>query len=42
MGFRDGTTTASHALFERYRAVTRDVRAAYLSVMGIGAGKKPL
>jgi glutamate-ammonia-ligase adenylyltransferase len=33
MGFRDGPTTASEALFERYRAVTRDVRAAYLSVV---------
>ena len=36
MGFRDGPTTASQrSLFERYRAVTRDVRAAYLSVLGI-------
>jgi glutamate-ammonia-ligase adenylyltransferase len=33
MGFRDGPLTASEGLFERYRAVTRDVRAAYLSVM---------
>lgn len=37
MGFRDGTTTASEALFERYRAVTRDVRAAYLSVLGVAS-----
>ena len=42
MGFRDGPTTASRSLFERYRAVTRDVRAAYLSVLGIGAPKDPL
>jgi glutamate-ammonia-ligase adenylyltransferase len=42
MGFRDGTTTASQALFERYRAVTRDVRAAYLAVLGIGNPKDPL
>jgi glutamate-ammonia-ligase adenylyltransferase len=42
MGFRDGPTTASHGLFERYRAVTRDVRAAYLSVLGIGTAKDPL
>jgi glutamate-ammonia-ligase adenylyltransferase len=42
MGFRDGTTTASRSLFERYRVVTRDVRAAYLSVLGIGAPKDPL
>jgi len=42
MGFRDGPTTASQSLFERYRAVTRDVRAAYLSVLGIGPGKDPL
>ena len=34
MGFRDGTRPASEALFERYRAVTRDVRAAYLAVLG--------
>jgi glutamate-ammonia-ligase adenylyltransferase len=33
MGFRDGTMTASKMLFERYRAVTRDVRAAYLSAL---------
>ena len=42
MGFRDGPTSASRSLFERYRAVTRDVRAAYLSVLGIGAPKDPL
>jgi len=42
MGFRDGPTTASQSLFERYRAVTRDVRAAYLSVLGIGSAKDPL
>jgi glutamate-ammonia-ligase adenylyltransferase len=35
MGFRDGVTTASEALFQRYSAVTRDIRAAYLSVMGV-------
>jgi glutamate-ammonia-ligase adenylyltransferase len=38
MGFRDGMNTpsgtASEALLERYRAVTRDVRAAYLAVLG--------
>ena len=36
-----GTGRGRHpgALFERYRAVTRDVRAAYLSVLGIGAPK---
>ena len=33
MGFRDGTQPASEALFERYRAITRDVRAAYLAVL---------
>jgi glutamate-ammonia-ligase adenylyltransferase len=38
MGFRDAPPmTASQTLFERYRAVTRDVRAAYLSVLGISA-----
>ena len=42
MGFRDGPTTASQRLFERYRAVTRDVRAAYLAVLGIGPAKDPL
>jgi glutamate-ammonia-ligase adenylyltransferase len=41
MGFRDGPS-ASDSLFERYRAVTSDVRAAYLSVLGIGAAKDPL
>lgn len=35
MGFRDGPhATATEALFAQYRAVTRDVRAAYLSVLG--------
>lgn len=38
MGLRDGQITASQALFERYRAVTTDVRAAYLSVLGVGVG----
>jgi glutamate-ammonia-ligase adenylyltransferase len=42
MGFRDGQSTASQSLFERYRAVTRDVRAAYLAVLGIGPAKDPL
>ena len=42
MGFRDGPITASEGLFARYRAVTKDVRAAYLSVLGIGAAKDPL
>ena len=41
MGFRDGANrpsgTASEALLERYRAVTRDVRAAYLTVLGLRA-----
>ncbi|MBS2013897.1 MAG: bifunctional [glutamate--ammonia ligase]-adenylyl-L-tyrosine phosphorylase/[glutamate--ammonia-ligase] adenylyltransferase [Deltaproteobacteria bacterium] len=35
MGFRDGQISASQALIERYRAVTADVRAAYLSVLGV-------
>lgn len=39
MDFRGGPTTASQGLYERYRAVTRDVRAAYLSVLGIGSAK---
>ena len=34
MGFRDGSAPASEALFERYRAVTSDVRTAYLAVLG--------
>jgi glutamate-ammonia-ligase adenylyltransferase len=42
MGFRDGRRTASEALFERYASVTADVRAAYLSVLGIAAPKDPL
>ena len=38
MGMRDGPWgTASEALLARYRAVTDDVRAAYLSVIGAGA-----
>ncbi len=41
MGFRDGANrpsgTAAEALLERYRAVTRDVRAAYLTVLGMAA-----
>ncbi len=41
MGFRDGagtpSGTAAEALLERYRAVTRDVRAAYLTVLGLRA-----
>jgi glutamate-ammonia-ligase adenylyltransferase len=36
MGFRDGPEgTASEALLTRYRAVTRDVRAAYVTVLGL-------
>lgn len=35
MGFRDGHVSASQALVDRYRAVTADVRAAYLSVLGV-------
>jgi glutamate-ammonia-ligase adenylyltransferase len=42
MGFRDGPSTASESLFQRYRAVTRDVRAAYLSVLGIGGVPEPV
>ena len=42
MGFRDGTVPASVGLFERYRAVTRDVRAAYLTVLGLPGAKDPL
>jgi glutamate-ammonia-ligase adenylyltransferase len=35
MGFRDEPArTAAEALFERYRAVTGDIRVAYLSVLG--------
>src|SRR5262249_30263969 len=45
MGFRDGANTpsgtAAEALLERYRAVTRDVRAAYLAVLGL-RGELPL
>ena len=37
MGFLDGgpSRSASEALLGRYRAVTRDIRAAYLAVLGI-------
>ena len=36
MGFRAGPQgTASEALLTRYRAVTRDVRAAYVTVLGL-------
>jgi hypothetical protein len=36
MGMRDGPRgTASEALVARYLEVTRDVRAAYLTVLGI-------
>lgn len=42
MGLREGTKAASQMLFERYRAVTRDVRTAYLTALGIGAGQSPL
>ncbi len=36
MGFRDGSNgTGARALVERYRAVTDDVRAAYLGVLGV-------
>jgi glutamate-ammonia-ligase adenylyltransferase len=44
MGFRAAErVTASEALLERYRAVTRDIRAAYLAVLGITrTAKDPL
>ncbi|HSO30983.1 MAG TPA: bifunctional [glutamate--ammonia ligase]-adenylyl-L-tyrosine phosphorylase/[glutamate--ammonia-ligase] adenylyltransferase, partial [Labilithrix sp.] len=42
MGFRDGAAPASEGLFGRYRAVTRDVRSAYLTVLGIPGAKDPL
>jgi glutamate-ammonia-ligase adenylyltransferase len=38
MGFRDDSATsrtASEALLDRYREVTRDVRVAYLTVLGV-------
>jgi hypothetical protein len=36
MGMRDGPRgTAESALFARYVAVTREVRAAYLAVLGL-------
>ena len=39
MGMRDGPRgTASEALLARYQQVTRDVRAAYLAVLGLGGG----
>lgn len=42
MGFRDGANTpsgtAAEALVERYRAVARDVRSAYLAVLGVPGG----
>jgi glutamate-ammonia-ligase adenylyltransferase len=46
MGFRDHgantpSGTAAEALLERYRAVTRDVRAAYLSVLGLRPDASP-
>jgi glutamate-ammonia-ligase adenylyltransferase len=42
MGFRDTAEgSASHALLARYRAVTRDVRAAYLSVLGLASDGEP-
>lgn len=43
-GFRDGSDgLASNALLEHYRAVTRDVRAAYVMVLGLhGEAKDPL
>jgi glutamate-ammonia-ligase adenylyltransferase len=42
MGFRDGPRAASDLLFERYRAVTADVRAAYLGVLGVPDGENRL
>jgi len=37
MGLRDGPRgTATAALLEHYRAVTRDVRASYLAILGLG------
>ena len=41
MGFRDGTRSASESLFQRYREVTGEVRAAYLSVLGIEEAQHP-
>ena len=38
MGMRDGLRSrADHTLLERYVAVTTDVRAAYLRVLGLDA-----
>jgi hypothetical protein len=38
MGMRDGPRgTASSALIARYLEITRDVRAAYLAVLGMTA-----
>ncbi|MDB4945299.1 MAG: Glutamate-ammonia-ligase adenylyltransferase [Labilithrix sp.] len=42
MGFRDDVAPASAAFFERYRAVTGDVRAAYLSVLGLTGTADPV
>jgi glutamate-ammonia-ligase adenylyltransferase len=42
MGFREGARdTAAEALLERYRAVTRDVRAAYVTVLGLRPTEPP-
>jgi hypothetical protein len=36
MGMRDGPRgTATEMLLSRYRAITRDVRGAYLAVLGL-------
>jgi glutamate-ammonia-ligase adenylyltransferase len=44
MGFRDDAPQgdASDALLERYQAVTRDIRVAYLGVLGPSEAKDPL
>lgn len=44
MGFRErtGQASAGEALLERYRAVTRDVRAAYLAVLGLEPGPRSM
>ena len=43
MGIREGGTTldlpAAGALLARYAAVTRDVRAAYLAILGLPDGE---
>jgi glutamate-ammonia-ligase adenylyltransferase len=42
MGMRDGPRgTASEALVARYLEITRDVRAAYLSVLGLEGDSPP-